>query len=97
MHNNTQIAEIVPDKYSKSTFPEGALKLSKALKQCSGADMCTDTGQSNYSRRGCKRKQEVNAQILKPQRIKMHLSVNSSDDYIQDAHRSKTRLCDQSE
>ena len=25
----TNIAEIVPDKYSESTFPEGALKLSK--------------------------------------------------------------------
>ena len=59
--------------------------------------MCTDTGQYNYSRKGCKRKHEGNAQNLEAPRIKMHLSVNPSNDYIHDLHPSKTWLFDQSE
>ena len=87
----TNIAEIVPDNFSESTFPEGANKTFKNHWN-SGADMCPDTGQSTYSRRGCKRMQEGNAQNLEAPRIQMHLSVNPSDDYIRDAQRSDTAL-----
>ena len=53
-----------------------------------------DTGQSNYSMWGCKRKQEGNSQNLKAARIKMHLSLGPSGDYISDVQWSKTLLCD---
>ena len=56
--------------------------------------MCTDTWQTSFSRWECKRKQEGNAQNIKAPRFRMHLSVNLSNDYIWDAHRSKTQLCD---
>ena len=57
------IAEIVCKKYFEANFPKGALKLFLNHWN-SGSDMCTDIGQSNYSRRECKRNQEGNAPNL---------------------------------
>ena len=54
--------------------------------------MSTDTGQSNYSRKGYKRMQEGNAQNQEDPKIKMHLSVNQSADSIQNVHPSTPNL-----
>ena len=87
----TNIAEIVPDKYPESAFPESALKLFE--NHWTVVQICAQT----MVWRGCKQVQEGNAQNLEAPRIPLDLSIGPSGDYIWDAQRSNPQLCDQSE
>ena len=90
------ITEIVPNKYSEPTYPEVALKLSKNTETVvkifaqTLANIIIQGG-------GARGNNMVMRKISKPFRIMMHLSVNPSGDYIQDAYQSNTWLSDQSE
>ena len=62
----TNIAEIVPDKYSESTFPEGALKLSKTTETV--VQICARTRANQPIQGGGARgSKKVMRKISKPQ------------------------------
>ena len=62
----TDIAEIVPDKYSESTFPEGALKLSKTTETV--VQICARTlANLSIQGGGARGSKKVMRKISKPQ------------------------------
>ena len=79
------LQKLFPKKYSISTFPEGSLILSKIPETV--VKKCARTLVSLIIHGGVKTKQEGNAQNLEAPWIKIYLLQNSSDNYIQDAHR----------